>query len=319
MGHQSAFIVVSIPQLMIASPVDGPIDVPGVPRYMRDIVLHSTIGSGIAITVAAKQIFLFDFAKDPQGASLGERRLELPPDKGYAVVARRLKVMNAFALCLHGSHLMMGKSYQHPFKLAPEDLLHPEGGTTGAGSKAAISRTILETAPVHDQLISGEVIESAVNLLDQILKHPDSYALEIASLINDALVASTAQEYAQAVVMAWSACEFLLERKWLECCEEVSNRKLGKALSRKKREYYEGRDYSASLILEILWFQDVLGTDLYESLTKVRKMRNDWIHGIKIPDHDTANLAVVLALGMYADAFGISIVARPGVLEYYLP
>jgi Domain of unknown function (DUF4145) len=71
-----------------------------------------------------------------------------------------------------------------------------------------------------------------------------------------------------------------------------------------------GRDFTASVISEFLSLADVIPFDLFQMLSKVRKVRNDWMHELRPVTRSDANEAVQLAQRMlnFVDRLGIDIV-----------
>lgn len=327
MADKSAFLRLTLPHRSVTPLATAP---PVVPAWsaLGSVAFSATLTCGVEVATSSKSFYVFDFSKDPQAASVQGRWPKVPMEQIHGVIGRRLKIMNAFALCLHSAHLSVEGIYEAPFKLTPEHLLHiePSGGA-GSGGTAFLLLALTEAANAGGTPISSvfsgspipqEVPAAAVALLDQILEHPEPQAFDLAVLINDALVAASAHDNAGAVVTAWSVCEVILYRMWLALADAVHQQQLGASLSKTKQRDYQ-HDFTASQVAEFLWLSGKLTKDEHSDLSRVRKARNAWAHSIESPQRDTATLAVRTALHMFEREFGITISANPAGQSSYAP
>jgi len=89
----------------------------------------------------------------------------------------------------------------------------------------------------------------------------------------------------ESITLAWTACEQLISLLWIEMIEDAKNRVINPSLINKDRiKKLKGRDYPASVKIEMLQINGKISNDIYKLLTDARKSRNDWVHEMKIPD-----------------------------------
>jgi hypothetical protein len=91
--------------------------------------------------------------------------------------------------------------------------------------------------------------------------------------------------------------ENLLQKLWGRYIEENRRREInGEEVSfvnkDRKETLEDGRNFSASVISEVLSLNDHLPFHIYKALTKTRKARNDWIHGLKSVSRESALTSV---------------------------
>jgi hypothetical protein len=79
----------------------------------------------------------------------------------------------------------------------------------------------------------------------------------------------------EAIIVAWTACEQMINKLWTNHIDTI------KASDRKDR-LKDHRTYTASVRIELLHSMGVIGEELYDLLSKSRKLRNDIAHNAKV-------------------------------------
>jgi hypothetical protein len=135
--------------------------------------------------------------------------------------------------------------------------------------------------------------------------------LTVTDLLMRAAVLYQDSNFSVCLEMAWTATEHLVDRLWTSFIEANRSREVsGKTvpfINADRRTRLEGRDYSASVVIEILSLEDLIPWNLYGDLTRVRIARNKWLHSMQIVDSETASLAMWTAERMLAQVEGIEL------------
>ncbi len=159
-------------------------------------------------------------------------------------------------------------------------------GKYGAENRQALPRRVLEL----------EVVERSLRLLDQILLKEDLVLIQMIEAIYIASCRLRDKRVGETVALAWSVCEQLVFVLWKQDIDakdvEIQS---ARRINKERRKKLTGRDYSASVVLEILELQGCINTDLYRLLDLVRRARNKWVHELRIPKNREAQLCLVAA------------------------
>jgi hypothetical protein len=212
--------------------------------------------------------------------------------------------MNAFSLCLHVARLVEENHGSAGFRVDHFDLI----GLADDGR--SLSGTALSRLPVlpgvgyvdlrRGNFVAGDSIALACDLLDFIAGHEFEKALDLAVLMNDALVSYTAHNFSSALVAAWTVCEVLLGVRWNDYVEAQCSS--GSALTSARKSQL--RDFTASEITQVLELAHVIEPELLRMLDRVRRARNSWMHSIESADRQKAVDAINAASMMLGESLG---------------
>jgi hypothetical protein len=75
----------------------------------------------------------------------------------------------------------------------------------------------------------------------------------------------------------------------------------------RKKKLLEGREYSASVRLELLSLMKIIDLEIYDNLNKVRTARNEWLHRLEVADERVGALAIQTAQRLLEQTTGIKI------------
>ncbi|GAA1694101.1 hypothetical protein GCM10009733_107410 [Nonomuraea maheshkhaliensis] len=320
MANTSGFCLSRNPHRLVESPQEMP---PAGGARMHHLLTHpvwtSELHCGIVFSVARAAVYYFDFSGYPAAASAwetdGRDPLTVDQSERDAVLGKRMQVMNAFCLFLHHAHLAVEGQYEAPQRPTAADVIHVDAQGSGGWGWNAMSRVVALSADgdqlmVHPIPIPLSVIKEAVRLLDETLQ-AEPQAVELASLIGRALTSSSEGDFPAAVVMGWSACEFFIQRKWrLYYTQSLQNR-TNAPPARRDKELLDGRDFTASVVTQILRIANLLSEAEVTSLNQVRKQRNNWAHSITTPTRQASVDVVQLAVQMFGDAYGVNFTVNP--------
>ena len=70
-------------------------------------------------------------------------------------------------------------------------------------------------------------------------------------------------------------------------------------IGRDRKKKLQGRDYTASVRIEILSLLGHMNIKMYDDLNKVRISRNDWLHNFEQVDENLASLAIQTAQRLF--------------------
>jgi|SRR5687767_2516672 hypothetical protein len=98
---------------------------------------------------------------------------------------------------------------------------------------------------------------------------------------------------------------------WSKLQERVSLESGGHTkLTKERRKLLDGRDYSASVVSQILSICSEIDDDLLERLDKARKKRNAFAHSLERVSSDDAGNALRLAADMVTKIIGVRVTSQ---------
>jgi hypothetical protein len=150
--------------------------------------------------------------------------------------------------------------------------------------------------------VSAETIDRACSLLDQLECSSYGKVLELVVLLNASIVSYEAYDFSSALIGAWTVCEVLITACWQDYLEKQSSARGG--ISASRRNKLAGRDFTASVMSEILELAHELPREVLSKLDRARKQRNDWIHGMKPPRHREVKDCIELACELLQEKAG---------------
>ncbi|MFJ8566973.1 hypothetical protein [Streptomyces sp. NPDC093514] len=308
LGTKSGFIFPS-PYWLIEEP---PFDVRAIPHDDFFEELHSwTTDHGITVSAHRGGAIMFDFSGFSEAGWSEEDGLNHISSLIEATQAR-VKIINAFSLSLHSARATSENLATDVFHIGPRSLFHIYSGDVASGMGGDGLRYLPQPVAggyIRDLYRHGVVRKSsldlAVDTLNFIIGHECNNSLDLAGLLNDSLNSYRNHEFAPSLITAWTICETLLQRQW---DSYIAARGVK---GRSRRDKLTGRDFTASIVSEVLNLAEVIDADSLASLDRVRKARNAWMHSIKNPTHGDAAAAIELAGSMFSSALGREILAIP--------
>ncbi len=295
------------------------------PEIHHTVVFKMILNCGIEVRVQRDGTFLFDFSSWPLAPLVtipGYRipnpqnpyRMPLETSKAeneaenYAVL--RAQVMNVHQACLTTSEKAVKKrSAAMGLPVTSWNTLKALTFDTALSYRddiediRALARNALNNKdqvqrirPFPRRVLEKEVIEHSFKLLDQILSLEDAPLIQWIEAAYIAACRYTEKRFGETVVLAWSVCEQLLSLAWDTLQDDI---KIANRMPPKRKKKLEGRDYTASVIIELLEMNNRLDHDLYKLLEDVRKSRNDWAHRMRVPEKNDAIKAVRAVEGLF--------------------
>jgi hypothetical protein len=97
-----------------------------------------------------------------------------------------------------------------------------------------------------------------------------------------ALVEYSKLHFSTSLIQLWFIIEYLLNHLWVEFLKEKQNEIAGaKRISGKRRDFLTGRDFTASIISNILELCDILDKEVFDKIEQIRSKRNKIVHSLE--------------------------------------
>lgn len=240
----------------------------------------------------------------------------------------RSMLINAYQLCLNSAHSTkrlratpLGAPVQsrHLVSLTdfsnPISLVYPSSNDPYCiyvnSSVAALARRQGTDVPSRN-LIEADVIAYSFQLLGKVMTSQNRDALKLAELLFWAHSQYGENFFANALILSWAACEKMIAYLWSQFLRSKKGARGDRErISASRLKKLEGRDFSASVVTEILELSDVIAFDLFSGLDEARRKRNSWLHSLEaVTDRDASN-ALRTATALYHVATHIEL--RPAV------
>jgi hypothetical protein len=313
------------------APVDFSAQLPIVDALqLRKPAFRRVLDNGVEIKATVEGLFAFDFRHWPQAALIPSPPDQTKPfenmpsfDELAAVVLERTSIMNAFLAFMYTKELRAANFARKIMIVTPELIVSMKDIDTisGFGSSrvsqlyllASQAQGSVDTQYLYfDERVSGrygiatEVVAAAADDLATLMKvYPEDGVL-IADLMLRAGKSGQDHNYSAALIAYWAIIEKMLQELWQKYQADNRKRDAKPFVTSARMKKLEGRNYTASVISEILSLVGYLETELYRQVDYVRSKRNDWIHklGGKISNEDAAKAGEV-ASKLLEDVRGI--------------
>ena len=314
----------------------------------HEVVLDTDLDSGIAVRVQLDGTFLFDFSSwdfAPQVVVPGYRHPgpgiphRLPPEtaealqsaEDYAIV--RAKVMNVQQACLATSEQILKGRLEHMgFPVDAQTTLKGQSFESAvsyiesaldvhylARNAANNNYTVSPYRLFPRRVLELDVVKHSLAFLDRILLQNDLTLIHMIDSLYGAARRYSERRSGEAVVVAWAVCEQLLSSAWNGLLDDA---KSDFRMSGKRRKKLKGRDYTASVMVEMLELVNRIDYDSYSRLEVARKSRNEWAHSFQEPNYSEVCETFGGALDLLHKFKGVRVLLTltdpgPGVPSWY--
>jgi len=186
---------------------------------------------------------------------------------------------------------------------------------------SAISAYVLNLVPdlfSHRLAIPRAVFAKVAESLSLIMK--EKQMLPLIAGIAKSICEYKVANYPVSLTLAWFVIESMLQKKWSAFLEEKNKIYPDgmKRINKERRDVLNGRDYTISIITNILELANVMPIEVFAILEKVRRYRNRVVHQDHA-DKCTAkhcDLAIKLAVDLLSEALPIRIMPPS---SYFVP
>ena len=287
-------------------------------KVHHSAVFDSTLSCGVRALVQLDGTFLFDFSSWPLAPQILIPGYRIPnPDKpyrppkatyeaeekaeNYAVI--RAQVMNVHQACLTSAErILKGRGAEMGFPVTSwntekEFIIDRISAYRDDGTDMrAFARNVLNNSyqitrdqPFSRRTLEVEVVEYSMKMLDEILSREDNALIDLIDMAYMAASRYVEKRFGEAVVLSWAVCEQILSSIWNEHQIEIES---NDRMTRTRRKKLLGRDYTVSVMVEVLEMNRKISYDAYVLLEQVRKVRNKWVHDMQAPDELNVRKAI---------------------------
>ncbi|MEV0670445.1 hypothetical protein [Mycobacterium sp. NPDC050441] len=293
-----------------------------------DEAYREKIAHGLDIMATVEGLIAFDFS------DLREYTWENADDNSpnsfdnqAEVVVRRTRAMNAFVAFLYTQEIINAKYARERMVITP-DLTIPMDKLDPKASKSFSSQRVSHLSmssypdtyrpaipyPFDSRLstrgapVSADVVKDAADDLNRLIAEHGSEGVLLVDLFLRASKAFQDHDHSLSLINSWTVIERLLNDLWGQLRSDYKTRDGVPFISGDRlRRLQDGRTFTASVISEILSFLDYLPKDIYDDMTKIRKTRNEWMHGLKVADAYIAEMAISVAERMLKQVKNITV------------
>lgn len=304
----------------------------------HEIVYRRDLSCDVRVCVRRDGTFLFDFSKwsfaplviIPGYEFPGPNITFMPPPEyhrkcdlaeNYAVL--RAQVMNVHQACISTAEQMLLGRNSHvgapvtawstdkaiSFATVPSYADDSEDMHALARNVANNKDGVIRNK-MHRPIIDINVIDKSCLLLEEILLKKDMALIQIVEAVYIAASRANEKRFGESVMLAWGACEQLISILWKRKISEAKSS--GKNISSDRFDKLKGRDYTASLMIEMLDLDNRINDDLYKMLEGARKARNKWAHEMRPPKQTDANVCVEAAQKLLKLVADVDLAVRSG-------
>ena len=302
------------------------------PLIHHSVVIDRDLDCGIKVRAYRDGTFLFDFSTwrhAPQIEIPGYRHpgpgkphrqpteTEVAVDRSEKFAVLRAQVMNVHQACIASSQMILNRSSSgmglpliSPDALKGltfnECLHHRNNAYIRSLARNALNNAdgVVRQKPLHRHVLETRIIDCSFNLLDQVLLNETPVLVQMIEATYLAGCRYAEGRLGEAVILAWGVCEQLISAAWSTL---IDDERRADRMPKKRREKFVGRDYTASVKVEILRLGMRLEADLYEHLELARKARNDWAHQMREPDSGQVQHAIRAIEGLLQKVHGIEL------------
>ncbi len=299
-----------IPAVWVGAAPSDPTDELGI-DLGRQVAHKATLSCGIEAYAMRNGMFLFDFLRSSVGEVVRvpgyERPATLPYTlpRAYALAEAkaeqisllRAQIMNVHQACLISSEATvkrrsaaMGFPVTAWSTVKSIGISHPVPYHDDVENVHALARNVLEGkyalafVPRQRRVLELEVVAHSFRTLDYILSLEGGQYVPIVEAAYQSACRSVELRFGESIAIGWTVCEQLVSQEWKDLlAKNDSARSEDRKMSRDRGKKLLGRDYTASVMVEMLELSGKLTGELYKNLETARKARNNWAHDMAVP------------------------------------
>jgi hypothetical protein len=312
------------------------------PNIHHALVFKQKLRCGIEVRVQRDGAFLFDFSSWPLAPTIVIHGYKKPdPEKSYRVPREhtreeekaeayailRAQVMNVHQACLTTSESVVkkrGATMGNPVTawntlkaISFEYINYYNDDTENIHS---LGQNILNNKdriprqrPLPRRVLELEVVAHSIDLLDSILSQGDIILIQMVEAAYVAASRRVEKRFGESVTLAWGVCEQLISQVWGDFLKEI--KLTGIIDGRMPKDRFKkliGRDYTASVMVEILELNGKIDHQLYRLLEVARKARNNWVHQMRVPKESESNICIQAVQRLFNHVKGFQLSFQSG-------
>lgn len=128
-------------------------------------------------------------------------------------------------------------------------------------------------------VIEKNVFDQCIVNFKKLFKDTDSFFLF--SQINSSFSEFSNLNFRQCVTLAWFCIEYFINKDWINFLHSKKNAlETITRINSERRSILLGKDYSASIMSNILELNDILPLDIFQKIDNIRSKRNNIVHNL---------------------------------------
>ena len=296
------------------------------PANRTDVAWEGLALQDVPITALRDGVIIFEFDKSDEYAGGAVPAYTLPEDRripqhvtkadreridfGY----RRFLYMNAFLLALYSGLSIVqrrGTMVQDPAD--PTNYVGAERTADGWRVFMEYGRKIDYPSQRSDN-IEIETLDHSLDILHKFHAAIGPASLDILSLTYTSCAQYARHQFSSAHLIAWAAIEALLNVIWANLQADIDVSAGGHTkMNRHRKKLLAGRDYTASVVSQILSICGKIDDETLERLDEARRKRNAFAHTLTPIGADDAGKAIRLATDMITNIVGMRVTSQLGL------
>lgn len=277
----------------------------------RQVVYKATLACGLEAHAMRNGLFLFDFLRSGIGEVVRVPGYERPaafpyaPPRSHALAGAkaeqvsllRAQIMNVHQACLiSAEYVVKHRSAAMGFPITPWSTLHSIGmahpvpyhddveGVHALAMNVLDGKYASAFVPRQRRVLEIEVVEHSFKTLDNILSLEGGRFIPIVEAAYQSACRSMELRTGESIAIGWTVCEQLVSDEWKSLLSSSDSTRNGDTkISRDRKKKLLGRDYTASVMVEMLEINGRLSGNIYKNLEIARKARNNWAHDMAVP------------------------------------
>lgn len=277
----------------------------------RQVAHKATLGCGMDAYAMRNGLFLFDFLRSRIGEVVRvpgyERPATLPytPPRSHAIAGAkaeqvsllRAQIMNVHQACLISSeYVVRRRSAAMGFPITAWSTVHSIGiahpvpyhddveGVHALAMNVLDGKYASAFAPSQRRVLEVDVVAHSFKTLNHVLDLENGRYIPIVEAAYQSACRSVELRVGESIAIGWTVCEQLVSEEWKSLLNgSETNRGDDTKMTRDRKKKLLGRDYTASVMVEMLELHGRLTGNLYRNLEIARKARNNWAHDMAVP------------------------------------
>ena len=299
--------------------------------YERSDVVWSAVGPQDVPILALRDGFVvFEFQRSERYSGGEVPAFALPADRKIPdnviqaenlrleLTYSRIKYVNAFLCCIYSSYSIVQK-----LGLSVQESINPENYLLAEkiDDKWKISLSSIKKISYPETrtfITEKNTFENAIiNFLD-CHRCLGENTNEILSIIYISCDQYRSHQFSSAHLIAWTAIESLLNGKWSNLIDEIDIEMGGfTSINRQRRDLLNGRDFSASVVSQILSICQKIDDETLERANQIRRKRNSFAHNLEKISSDDAVSAIRLATDIISNTINSKFTSQINLSYWY--
>jgi len=274
-------------------------------------VLRRDVGGGLKMRANVEGMFVFDFGDVPDLAISGRDYASFNFERMHSISVQRTRIMNAFLGFFYTHRTLIDNWSQECMVVTPEVVISVQSldnTLEGSFGNDRVAHLAMSRYPVtYSQAlpnsfdsrisnrggpVSAACVEAAADALSDLISTYGDAGVLLIDLYLRALKAYQDNNFSFSLITYWTITERIVNELWqkLQSDFKTKDDEIFIDGPRKKR-LNDGRSFTASVMSEFLSFLEYIPKDVYDDMSSVRKVRNDWMHSLRPVSLDDAKLA----------------------------